>query len=107
MKGQTWAVAYPGIFFSGGLCQEFFLGWVQQIQLRAEGRENRDLGALAPSQGVPLNLQMSETCILIRLLRMYFHRTGNLAQLCQNFGISGWGGGGGFNPPWYATERGG
>jgi hypothetical protein len=34
------AVAYPGIF-SGG-------GGVQQIQLRTEGRENRDLGAVAP-----------------------------------------------------------
>jgi hypothetical protein len=31
-------VAYPGIFFRG----------VQQIQLRAEGRENGDLGAVAP-----------------------------------------------------------
>jgi hypothetical protein len=32
------AVAYPGIFFSGG---------VQQIQLRTEGRENGDLGVVA------------------------------------------------------------
>jgi hypothetical protein len=39
---------------------------------------------------------MSETRILIRLLQMYFHRTGNSAQLCQNFGISG---GGGFKYP--------
>jgi hypothetical protein len=28
--------------------QEFFSGGVQQIQLRTEGRENRDLGAVAP-----------------------------------------------------------
>jgi hypothetical protein len=37
----TWkmAVAYPGIFFREG---------VQQIQLRTEDRENRDLGAVAP-----------------------------------------------------------
>jgi hypothetical protein len=34
-------VAYPGILFG--------VGWgVQQIQLRTEGRENGDLGALAP-----------------------------------------------------------
>ena len=33
------AVAYPGIFFLGG---------VQQIQLRTEDRENGDLGAVAP-----------------------------------------------------------
>jgi hypothetical protein len=32
------AVPYPGIF----------LGGVQQIQLRTEGRENGDLGAVAP-----------------------------------------------------------
>jgi hypothetical protein len=41
---ETWTlritVAYPG-FFSGG-------GGVQQIQLRTEGRENGDLGAVAP-----------------------------------------------------------
>ena len=37
---QWWfAVAYPGFFFGGG---------VQQIQLRAEDRENGDLGAVAP-----------------------------------------------------------
>ena len=36
---QRWPVAYPGIFFGGG---------VQQIQLRTEGRENGDLGAVAP-----------------------------------------------------------
>jgi len=32
-------VAYPGIFFQGG---------VQQIQLRTEVREDGDLGAVAP-----------------------------------------------------------
>jgi hypothetical protein len=46
------SVAYPGIFFSGGgLPQEFFFGGggvVEQIQLRTEGRENGDLGAVAP-----------------------------------------------------------
>ena len=28
--------------------QEFFLGGVQQIQLRTDGRENGDLGVVAP-----------------------------------------------------------
>jgi hypothetical protein len=59
---------------------------VQQIQLRTEGRENGDLGAVAV---VPLNLQMSETHILLGCYRYIFHRTGNSAQLCKNFGISG------------------
>jgi hypothetical protein len=40
-------VAYQGIFLEGGLRQEFFRG-VQQIQWRTEGRENVDLGAVAP-----------------------------------------------------------
>jgi hypothetical protein len=35
-------------FFGGrGLRQEFFSGGGQQIQLRTEGRENGDLGAVA------------------------------------------------------------
>jgi hypothetical protein len=43
-------VAYPGFFFwgGGGLRQEFFSDWVQQIHLRTEGRENEDLWAVAP-----------------------------------------------------------
>jgi hypothetical protein len=59
------SVAYPGIFSARG---------VQQIQLRTEGRENGDLGAVAPLSGVPLNLQVSEPGILIRFLRIYFPR---------------------------------
>jgi hypothetical protein len=65
----------------------FFGGGVQQIQLRTEGRENRDLGAVAPYSRVPPNLQMGETHILIRFLGCIFHRTGNSARLCQKFGI--------------------
>jgi hypothetical protein len=74
-------VAYPGIFFGG----------VQQIQLRTEGRENGDLGAVAPYSGVPLNLKMSETRILIRLLRIYFPRISEFG-LASEFR-------GGLNPP--------
>ena len=37
------AVAYPGIFFEGG---------AQQIQLRAEDRDDGDLQAIAPLSGV-------------------------------------------------------
>jgi hypothetical protein len=67
-------VAYPEILLGGGgqLCSGG--GGVQQIQLRTEGGENGDLGAVVPWSGFPLNLQMSETRILIRLLRMYFPR---------------------------------
>jgi hypothetical protein len=41
------AVAYAGMFFGGGFHARNFLGG-QQIQLRTEGSENRDLGAVAP-----------------------------------------------------------
>jgi hypothetical protein len=64
---------------------------VQQIQLMIEGRENGDLGAVAPESGVPLNLQMNETHILIRLLRMYIPRNwefGPALEKLWNF----WGG---------------
>jgi hypothetical protein len=46
MKHCIQAVAYAGILFGG----------VQQIHLRIEGRENGDLGAVAPESGVPLNM---------------------------------------------------
>jgi hypothetical protein len=59
--------------YSGILPRIFFVVGVQQIQLRTEGRENGDLGAVAAKSGIPLNLQMSETRILIRLLQMYFN----------------------------------
>jgi hypothetical protein len=38
----------PGFFPRGGYTRNFFQGEVHQIQLRIEGRENGDLGALAP-----------------------------------------------------------
>jgi hypothetical protein len=69
---------------------------VQQIQL-TEGRENGDLGAVAPLSGVPLNLQMSETCILIRFLRNW--EFGSALSKLRNFG----GGGGPLPPLRYAT----
>jgi hypothetical protein len=60
------AVAYQGILFGGGG------GGILQLKLRTSGRVNGDLGAVARWSGVPLSLQMSETCMLIRFLWMYF-----------------------------------
>jgi hypothetical protein len=74
-------------YFSGG----------QQIQLRTEGRDNGNLGAVAPYSVVPLNLQMSETRILIKLLQMYFPRNWEFGSDLPNFGISE-GNGGVLNP---------
>jgi hypothetical protein len=55
-----------------------------------EAREYGDLGAVAPYSGVPLNLQMSETLILIRLLRIYFplnREFGSALSKLRNFGV--------------------
>jgi hypothetical protein len=66
-----------------------------------EGRENGDLGA-------PLNLQMSETRILIGLLRMHFpmnREFGLVLSKLRIFGV-GWG----LNSPhlaWHATVNSG
>jgi hypothetical protein len=74
-------VAYPWIFFRG----------FQQFDLRTEGRENGDQGAVALYSGLQLNLQMSKTHILIRFLRMYFPRSwefGSALSKLRNFGGS-------------------
>jgi hypothetical protein len=57
------AVAYPEFFFGGG----------GGCSTSSEDRENRDLGAVAPSSGVTPNFQMGETRILIGFLRCIFH----------------------------------
>jgi hypothetical protein len=59
-----------------------------------QGRENVDLGVLAPNSGVPLNLQMIETRVLIRLLRMYVYfprnwEFGSALSKLRNFGGEG------------------
>jgi hypothetical protein len=67
----------------------FFGGRGQQIQLKTEGRENGDMGAVAPRSRVPLNLQMNETHILIWLLQMYMPRNWEFSSALsklQNFG---------------------
>jgi hypothetical protein len=67
-------VAYPEIFFRGG-------------STNSVDRGQREQGSGGRSPLVTLNLQMGETCIRIRFLGCIFHRTGNSARLCQNFGI--------------------
>jgi hypothetical protein len=53
-----------------GVPRKFFGVGVQKIHLRTEGRENVNLGVVAPYSGVPLNLKTCKTRILSRLLRM-------------------------------------
>jgi hypothetical protein len=72
-------------FFEGG-------GGVQQIQLRLENREWGSGGG-SPLSGVPLNLQMNETNILIRLLQLYIPRNWKFGSALAKFR------GGGLNPP--------
>jgi hypothetical protein len=80
------------VFRISGVPRNFFSGGGgQQIQLRAEG--TGIWGAVAPLSGVPLNLQMSETRVLIRLLRMYFPRNREFSSAfskLRNFGGRSW-----------------
>jgi hypothetical protein len=64
--------------------------------LRTEGRENGDLGAVAPSQGFNSICKWMKPIFLLGCYGCIFHGTGNSVQPCQNFGISG---GGGWAPP--------
>jgi hypothetical protein len=78
------AVAYPGILFGRGG------GPTNSVEDRRQ--RERGPGGGSPLVTCSLNLQLSETRILIMLYGCIFHGTGNSAQLCQNFGILGeWG----------------
>jgi hypothetical protein len=84
--------------------QNFFSGGGSTNSIEDRGHREQGSGAVTPQSGVPPNLQLGETRILIRLLKSIFHGTGNSARLCQNFGIIS----GGFEPPkppsGYASE---
>jgi hypothetical protein len=67
-----WLVAYPGIIFEGGFTPGIISEWgCSTNSVENRGQIDRESGDGSPQSGVPLNLQMNETCILIRLLRMY------------------------------------
>jgi hypothetical protein len=81
--------------------KEFFRGGDKQIQLRTEGREDGDLGAVAPSQGFRSICKWVKPLFLSGCYGCIFHGTGNSAKLFQNFWISG------DNPPvrhWQRTR---
>jgi hypothetical protein len=80
----------------------------QQIQLRTEGRGNGERGSGGGSPLVRCSAQFVNEWNPVFVLGFYgciFYGTGNSAQLCQNFGISGKGTG--FElptpPPQYAA----
>jgi hypothetical protein len=67
-------------------------GGVSTNSIEDRGQREREFGGLAPYSGVPLNLQMSETRILIRVLWMYFSRNREFASALSklwNFGVGG------------------
>jgi hypothetical protein len=73
-------VAYPGILFRGGSTNS----------VEDRGQSEWGSGRGSPQSGVPLNLQMSETPILIRLLWMYFPQNwefGSALSKLWNFGV--------------------
>jgi hypothetical protein len=88
ITSHSYTVAYP----------EIFSGWVQQIQLRTEVRGQRECGSGGGSpQGFRSIFKWMKPVFLLGCYRYIFHGTENSAQLCQNFAISG--GGGGVNSP--------
>jgi hypothetical protein len=60
-NADVWVMPATDLDTRSGVSRNFVGRGVRQIQLRTEGRENRDLGAEAPWSGVPLNFQMSQT----------------------------------------------
>jgi hypothetical protein len=49
IESEVWVGSRPGLDVFGSVAYpEIFFGGVQQIQLRTEGRENRDLGVVDP-----------------------------------------------------------
>jgi hypothetical protein len=84
VKVHLHSVAYQGIFLSGRRGST--------NPAADNGRENGDLGAVVRYSEVPLNLQMSDTGIIIRLSRMYFPRNwefGSALSTLRNFGGGG------------------
>jgi hypothetical protein len=79
-QGQCEAVVYPGILFRGGV-NKFSSGE------RAERTGN--WGRQSLSQGFHSICKWVKPIFLLVCYRFIFHRTGNSAQLCQNFGILG------------------
>jgi hypothetical protein len=100
-KHITWiritavSVAYPGIFFGGGgggYTRNFFVGGCSTNSVEDRGQRERGSVGGSPYSGIPLNLQMSETRILIRLLGMYFPRNwefGSALSTLRNLGGGG------------------
>jgi hypothetical protein len=86
-------------FFRGGwLHLEFFSGASTNSVEDRGHRERGSGGSSPPSQGFHSILQMNETHILIRFLRMYFPRNwefGSALSKLRNLGVCGWG----LNPP--------
>jgi hypothetical protein len=61
-----------------------------------DGRENGDLGVVAPWSGVPLNLQAGSTSSKFRDVWMYFPWTWEFGSALSKLRNCG---GGGFEPP--------
>jgi hypothetical protein len=83
-------------FFWDGVTPGMFIGECSTNSVKDRG-QNRNLGAVASYSGVPLNLQMHETHIPIRLLWMYIPQNWEFVSALSKLRI--FGGEGGFNSP--------
>jgi hypothetical protein len=89
------------------LTQEFFRGGGSSNSVEDRGQIERGSGGGSPLSGVPLYLQMGETRITIRLLRMCFPRNwefGSALSYLQNFGVGEFEPPTPLPPPRYATD---
>jgi hypothetical protein len=88
---QLGTVAYPGIVSArgGGGVTRILSGGCSTNSVDDREQRERGSGAGSPQSGVPLNLQMNATHILIILLRIYIPRNyefGSALAKLRNFG---------------------
>jgi hypothetical protein len=77
--------------------QEFiFRGWFNKFSWGQRAERAGIWGKQPPSQGFHSICKLVKPVFWLGCYGCIFHGTGNSAQFCQNFGISG---GGGFEPP--------
>jgi hypothetical protein len=91
------SVTLPGTFIGGeGLHQEFCFGGFNKFSWGQRAERTGIWGRWPPSQGFHSICKMSETRILIRLLRMYFPENWEFCSALSK--LRNFGGGGGGEP---------
>jgi hypothetical protein len=90
-------------FFSGGYARIFFSGVGGGSTNSVEDRGQKEWWS--GGEGFHSVCKWMKPVFWLGCYGCIFHGTGNSTQLCQNFGISGWGWTPKNHPPRYATAR--